>query len=145
MLVVANPAEAAAILGAMRVIADAHGAGTLSDPDRHTLVAGTLDDALDPEKLFVTWDRGTAVQGDLFAPTWNFWQAAPTPSPRDLPNEAGRGRQPSEGPGGCVSTERVRLRSSAGGVRANGHDARPDPERDPDPARDPILSGARGG
>lgn len=30
MLVVANPAEAAAILGAMRVIADAHGAGTLS-------------------------------------------------------------------------------------------------------------------
>jgi hypothetical protein len=56
MLVVANPAEAVAILGAMRAVGDTGGASTLSDGDRHALVAAAhyglgLTDPVDPDAV----------------------------------------------------------------------------------------------
>ena len=65
MLIVANPQEAVAILGAMRAVGDTDGASTLSDGDRHTLVAAAhyglgLTDPVDP-------DAGRAVTPDELA------------------------------------------------------------------------------
>jgi hypothetical protein len=56
LLVVADPTEARAILGAMRNVGDTGGEGTLSDADRHALVAaGTyglgLEDPVDPDEI----------------------------------------------------------------------------------------------
>ena len=56
MLIVANPPQSRAILGAMRAIADADGANTLTDADRHTLVAAGryglgLDRPVDPDAV----------------------------------------------------------------------------------------------
>lgn len=56
MLVAANPSEAVAILGAMRAVGDSHGTSTLSDGDRHALVAAAnyglgLRDPVDPDAI----------------------------------------------------------------------------------------------
>jgi hypothetical protein len=56
LLVIANPSEAVAILGAMRAIADADGPNTLSDPDRHALIAAGkyglgIEGSIDPDAI----------------------------------------------------------------------------------------------
>jgi hypothetical protein len=56
LLIVANPKEAEAILGSMRAVADADGAITLTDADRHTLIAAgryglALDHPVDPDAI----------------------------------------------------------------------------------------------
>ena len=41
--------------------------------------AGSARGALDPEKFWVAWARGSEVAVDLFAPGWDFWAVAKEP------------------------------------------------------------------
>jgi hypothetical protein len=41
--------------------------------------AGSYKGALDPEKFFVAWDRGSEVSTDVFAGSWDFWAASTRP------------------------------------------------------------------
>jgi hypothetical protein len=42
-------------------------------------VAGSFKGALDPEKFWVAWTRGSAVCTDTFDPSWDFWAEVETP------------------------------------------------------------------
>jgi hypothetical protein len=41
--------------------------------------AGKFSGALDPEKFWVAWDRGSDVTTDVFASGWDFWGAVERP------------------------------------------------------------------
>ena len=41
--------------------------------------AGKFSGALDPEKFWVAWDRGSEVSTDVFAPGWDFWAEVERP------------------------------------------------------------------
>jgi hypothetical protein len=41
--------------------------------------AGKFSGALDPEKFWVAWDRGSDVTIDVFAPGWDFWAQVERP------------------------------------------------------------------
>ena len=44
-----------------------------------TKLAGSYKGALDPEKFFVAWERGSEVSTDVFAESWDFWSASTRP------------------------------------------------------------------
>jgi hypothetical protein len=44
-----------------------------------TDVAGSLTGALDPEKVWVAWTRGSALTTDVFDQRWDFWSVAHRP------------------------------------------------------------------
>jgi hypothetical protein len=41
--------------------------------------AGKFSGALDPEKFWIAWDRGSDVTFDVFAPGWDFWAQVERP------------------------------------------------------------------
>ena len=49
---------------------------------------GSYQGALDPEKFFVAWERGSEVRTDVFDRSWDFWAAASRPL-ADLRTEYG--------------------------------------------------------
>ncbi|WP_447974262.1 hypothetical protein [Nitrospira sp. Kam-Ns4a] len=44
--------------------------------------AGSAIGALDPEKFWVAWTRGSSVTVDLFSPEWDLWAVAEEPIER---------------------------------------------------------------